>query len=149
MKQLKRFAIAAMMALPMMLLASCSEVNSKMNAAADAVDSGNYAEAQNLADEVMNKHWSELDIYDKCDLAAVYFVLFGDYDEANYDKLRRCWDSAMSEDRATATDYINSQLEGGSRLSRRPLSYMRQWTTWRRCLATMTTTMTTKPYNHE
>ena len=40
-------------------------------------------------------------------------MLFGDYDETNYDKLRRCWDSAMSEDRATATDYINSQLEGG------------------------------------
>ena len=113
MKQLKRFAIAAMMALPMVLLASCSEVSSKLGKAADAVDSGNYTEAQTLADEVLSKHWSDMDIYDKCDLAAVYFVLFGEYDDTNYDKLRRCWDSAMSEDRATATDYINSQLEGG------------------------------------
>lgn len=116
MKQLKRFAIAAMMALPMVLLASCSEVSSKLGKAADAVDSGNYTEAQTLADEVLSKHWSDMDIYDKCDLAAVYFVLFGEYDDTNYDKLRRCWDSAMSEDRATATDYINSQLEGGVEL---------------------------------
>ncbi len=116
MKQLKRFAIAAMMALPMVLLASCSEVSSKLGKAADAVDSGNYTEAQTLADEVLSKHWSDMDIYDKCDLAAVYFVLFGEYDDTNYDKLRRCWDPAMSEDRATATDYINSQLEGGVEL---------------------------------
>lgn len=116
MKQLKRFAIAAMMALPMVLLASCSEVSSKLGKAADAVDSGNYTEAQTLADEVLSKHWSDMDIYDKCDLAAVYFVLFGEYDDTNYDKLRRCWDSAMNEDRATATDYINSQLEGGVEL---------------------------------
>ena len=94
-----------------LVIAGCSnsEASKKIETAMDAINDGNITKAESICDYVMKNNWNSLDVYNKCDLAICYMACLEDEstsDEA-VDKMRKCYESAMEEDRDAATDYIN------------------------------------------
>lgn len=95
-------------------LYSCSETNSKIADAANAIEQNDYEKAQVLCDEVMKTQWKDLTIEDKCDLAVCFCALYTELsnnEEHNMASFRKCYESAMKEDPKTVRNYLDAADE--------------------------------------
>ena len=107
---MKKLRLLVAMAVALVIAGcSSSEASKKIETAMNAIDDGNITKAESICDYVMKNNWNSLDVYNKCDLAICYMACL--YDESTsdeaVDKMRKCYESAMEEDRYAATDYIN------------------------------------------
>lgn len=108
-----------LLVLPMLMLGltGCgTEIDNQISNAADAIDNEDYYEGQSICDKVMDNYWGEMTIENKCEMACLYAVLYGEMDEAedehNIDMCRKCYTSAMEEDSDAAQEYLNSMEDG-------------------------------------
>ncbi len=99
-------------------LSACgTEIDNRIYEAADALDNTDYEDAQNICDRTINRYWDEMTLENKCDLAAIYAVLYSEMDGDENDKhnigmLKKCYSSAMDEDSKATREYLNSLEDG-------------------------------------
>ncbi len=101
-------------------LSACgNEITNQINEAAEAVENSDNELAQSICDRIVDEHWDDLTLENKCDLAVLY-VSFLELDltggessnEHNLEMLKQCYTSAKEEDPDATREYLNSMQDG-------------------------------------